>query len=143
MMDAPAQYIYSQDYHPMMYPPAFDVRGPFGAKDMDMLTARMENAYITPPAHSDDIWNMFGSASVSRDLRSIHPSSGPWAHFADPKSYQVSGQQGGGGLLSEYDVPAPWQEGYASVPQVADGGDEDIRYVEQHVVSAKNPVRCP
>ncbi|KAM5543999.1 hypothetical protein V8D89_002616 [Ganoderma adspersum] len=106
MMDSPAQYIYSSAYPPMIYTPTFDARGPFGAKDMDMLTARMGNTFITPPAHSADIWAAHGSASVS-------------------------GQQGGGSY--EYDVFPPWQEGYVSVPQDADHDDEGIRYDEQHV----------
>ena len=108
-MDVPAQYIYSSAFPPMIYPPTMRVEGSICAKNVDVLTARMENAYITAPAHSGNTWAEHGSASASPDLPYIYASSGTRAFVPDTEFYQVSVGQHGSGSSSEYDVFAPWQ----------------------------------
>ncbi len=139
MMETEPHYNYPTAYPTMMYPPTFNARRSFAAKDMDALVARMENSYITPPAHSTDIWAADSSASVSQDSRYIKASSGLQTCATDTKFYQLAAQQD---LPSSYDASAPWCEGYVGAPQDADRGDEDTRHTGQHAVSATTPPTC-
>ncbi|PIL26945.1 hypothetical protein GSI_10083 [Ganoderma sinense ZZ0214-1] len=109
MIDSPPHYIYSPAYPPTIYPPTFNAADSFGTKAMDALADRIQDISISPPAYSADIWAAQGSAPVS--------------------------PQEGFGPSPNYDVLAPWSEGYVSVPQDAgpSGDVDNISYAEQHV----------
>ena len=106
-MDTGNQYIDASSYSNTVAYPTFDAESSFPENGIDALATCMENTYLTSPVDPADPWAARGSTSTA--LHGLGPSSD-----------------------SEFDGFPPSPDRYFVALHV----DGDIRYGEQHMVSA-------
>lgn len=77
--DIDAQYLYPSTSHTMTYPPAFNTEESFMLSETHALMGRMQNAHLTRPNLSTEIWAADGGAAVGHKIRytlSVVPPTG-------------------------------------------------------------------